>query len=139
MWRGIELYTTAGVITMLVFVRKVVQCEITCNEKLDRNQSIMLNFRDCGFEMLPTQFLDHIDRLLEQNKGCSVIGNLNIDLYDERRISRDYINLMMAEKYTFLNSLDADSYTYYGPYGPSLIDHAWSDMVDRRYNTDLCD
>jgi hypothetical protein len=87
-YRAVHNCRSDGCASLSVFVRKVVQCEITCNEKLDKNQLIMLNFRNYGFGMLavyrdsavrvPTQFLDHKDRLLNRIKAASLSAALTL-------------------------------------------------------------
>jgi Reverse transcriptase (RNA-dependent DNA polymerase) len=135
-----------GYAGLSVFVKDGIEFEVVCNEKLDRNQFILLSFKAQNFKLLsvyrdsaeriPRQFFRYIDRILEKNNKLLIIGDFNIDLYDDTRVVNEYRDLWTSNNFTLMNRMTDGDYTYYGPYGPSLIDHFITDMTDLSYNID---
>jgi hypothetical protein len=135
-----------GYAGLSIFIRNDLQFDIILNEKLNRNHFIMLNLTGRKFKLLeiyrdsaermPNQFLEHLDRILEANSNCLMVGDLNIDLYRSTETARLYSEALVSNNFCILNGLDQGDYTYSGPHGKSLIDHIISDMPSRKYNLD---
>jgi hypothetical protein len=133
-----------GYAGLSVFVRSNIEFELILNDKLNRNHFIMLNFGEQKFKLLaiyrdsaermPTQFFEYIDKLIERNVNCLIVGDLNIDLYKDNETVNCYKDTLVSNNFCILNQMTDRSYTYYGPHGPSLIDHFASDMTTWVYN-----
>jgi hypothetical protein len=133
-----------GFAGLSIFLKRDIDFEVLLNEKLGRNQLILLDLKTCNFKLfaiyrdsavvVPTLFFQYMDSILEKYMNCLVVGDINIDLYRDTSTVNECKEIFLSNNFCLLNKVDADSYTYYGPYGASLIDHIYSDMADRVYN-----
>lgn len=111
--------------------------KLSCREV----QFLVINLKDiriklCGIYRPPTsqhsnmrEFLDLYDHILENNKNMITIGDVNIDLLDQRNV--EFNNLITSNNFKILNKIDADSYTRKDSTSCAILDHVHTDITSQ--------
>lgn len=84
-----------------------------------------------------TASINFLDNLLENQNGMLCVGDYNINLLSPASIQ--YKSMVTSNGYSFLNSLDASSFTYGNSLSGSIIDHGLTDLTNYEYEVGLHD
>lgn len=90
----------------------------------------------CGIYRPPTsqysnirEFLDLYDQILENNKNMITVGDVNIDLLDQRNV--EFNNLITSNNFKILNNIHADYYTRRDATSCTILDHVHTDITSQ--------
>lgn len=81
--------------------------------------------------------INFLDSVLENHKGMLCVGDFNINLLSP--ISRQYQSMVTLNGYSFLNRIDASSFTHGNSLSGSIIAHGITDLTNYEYCVGLHD
>jgi Reverse transcriptase (RNA-dependent DNA polymerase) len=112
-----------------------------------KHQTIILGFKRMNFKLgalyrdhrsgTVSQYLDYFDKLLEVYSNCLFVGDMNIDILKENSNKRNYECTLASNNFLLINKVDPQFFTFKPKL--SLLDHAFTDIVDRRFNFSIFD
>jgi len=130
-----------------IFISEQIEFEELKNEMYRKHQTIILDVKMCGFRLgalyrdhrsgTVSEYLKYIDQILEDYPRCLFVGDMNIDILKENSNKRNYFCTLASNNFILLNQIDPQFHTF--KTRVSLLDHAFSDIHDRKFNLEIFD
>jgi exonuclease III len=130
-----------------IFISQEIEFKELKNEMYRKHQTIILDFETCGFRLgalyrdhrsgTVSEYLNYIDRILEEFSKCLFVGDMNIDILKENSNKRNYDCTLASNNFVLINKVEPQFYTFKTKM--SLLDHAFTDIPDRKFNLEIFD